>query len=232
MKKLLLLLALVPLLAFGQKADSLKTHKVSFGLSYSPDVCYRFLAGSADERSLIKLNNAQDRPLYGFTSGINFAYAFNKKIVLEAGAMFSSKGGQTKKIGLVTDSAGPNSIKYVYHRLYIGLPVKVNINLLTGRAKLYVTVGVSPDIYICEKTNAITGYPDGHTITYKQTYRKGYTVINLAALAGMGFSYDISKHFYFKLEPVFRCSVIPVDAEPIKEFIYSAGLNTGFFYKL
>lgn len=118
-----------------------------------------------------------------------------------------------------------------YQYFYIDIPIKVNFNLLTKRAKLYITAGISPNIFIIQKTNSLLQYDDGHTKKETQT-AQDFSIINLTVIGGIGFSYDITEHLYIKIEPTYRRSVTSIIDAPIKGYLYSVGLNTGFYYKL
>jgi hypothetical protein len=75
-------------------------------------------------------------------------------------------------------------------------------------------------------------YRDGHSETNKSSTSSDLRTISLTAIAGLGFSYDVTNRIYFKIEPVGRCSMIPIVAAPIKEYLYSIGVNVGVYYRM
>jgi hypothetical protein len=240
MKHLLLMLAFIPLTTFGQKTDSIKAKRISLGLTFSPDYCYRTLKPDKTKMSELIANERDsfEIPRFGYTTGINFAYMINKRFTLETGLLFSDKGEKAKNDTLIwntssgtTDPSLPIRMSFIYHYFYVDIPIKINFNLLTKRAKLYITAGISPNIYITQKTTSILEYDDGHT-TKNSTTSRNLTFINLAVIGGLGFSYDLTEHLYFKIEPTYRRSITSIISAPIKGYLYSIGLNTGIYYKL
>ncbi len=236
MKKFFLLLVMMPLMAYCQKTDTLKAKRFSIGLSYSPDYCYRFLASpNSLFKGVVEVRNKLGIPTFGYTTGVNFAYRFNRRFTLEFGAMFSKHGENMNFMDLIYSAPNPNDpikAKVYYRYYYIGIPIKVDFDILTKRAKLYATAGISPNIFIMDKTITFYEYSDG-TITEKSRIKDfAFSSLNLAAIAGIGFSYDFTKHFYIRVEPTFRCSIISINQEPVKDYLYSVGLNTGLYFKL
>ena len=241
MKKLLTLLTIIPLTLFGQDTETTTTKKYSIGLTFSPDICYRTLKPNAASQSIADDRNGYEIPKIGYTTGLNLAMNINKRITFETGLLFSDKGEQTKQYSLVwltpsglIDPSMPVSNSFIYHYLYLDIPIKVNYYLLTGRAKLFLTAGISPNIFLTQKTVSHLEYSDGHTTTSTSwgSGNTGFTSINLTFIAGLGFEYNISKKMYLKIEPIYRRSITSIVDAPIKGYLYSTGLNIGLFYKL
>jgi hypothetical protein len=236
---LLLTLAVLPLTLWCQNTDTTKPGRISIGITISPDYGYRVLNTSKSSTWIEDIRDTTEIPKFGFTAGIDLAFRINKRISLEAGLLYSDKCYQTKNITLVDlntsgqpDTLFPAIAKSTYHYIYLEIPIKINYYLLTKRAKLYLTGGISLNILLAQKSNLKVEFKDGQNETYKSTVTSGFRTINLAALAGVGFSYDVTKRIYFKIEPVFRCSMTPIFHAPIQEYLYSIGLNTGLYYRL
>jgi len=231
MKQLLLILALIPLTVFCQNTETTNDKRISIGLTFSPDYCY---ASSGKYYS--------ELPIVGFTSGINLAYNVNKRITLESGILLTAKGKKTT-YGLSV-AYWPEGVphytylyqyyadRYNYHHYYAEIPIKVNFNLVTKRAKLFITAGVSPNIYIGSKSTRIREYYSEDRIEKQATYYDAELIrVNLAVIAGLGFSYDLSEGLYLKIEPTYSQSVISID-KPTKLYLHSAGLDAGLYYRL
>ncbi|MCD4746336.1 MAG: outer membrane beta-barrel protein [Bacteroidales bacterium] len=119
-----------------------------------------------------------------------------------------------------------------YQYIYFNIPIKAQYYILTRKAKLFLTAGLSPNIFLVQKTTLIFEYSDGHTETNTSTGSSELTTINLTAIAGFGFSYDLTSKLFLKIEPIYRQSLTSIINAPIKEYLYSVGLNTGFYYRL
>ncbi|HZY25308.1 MAG TPA: outer membrane beta-barrel protein [Bacteroidales bacterium] len=239
MKLLLTLLTLIPLTLFCQNPATPKKVEFSIGLTFSPDYCYRTL--KTDGSIAIYKWAAESRdtfeiPKFGYTTGLNFAVKFNKRFSLETGLLFSDKGEKTKRLSdlhaIKPDSTMPTAVTFIYRYIYIDIPIKVNFYILTKRAKLFVMAGISPNIFLSQKTTSIIEYRDGHKNTDNSWHHEGYTIIDLTVIAGLGFSYDLSNKLSFSLEPTYRRSITPINDGGIRSYLYSIGLTTGLYYKL
>ena len=240
MKKLLTLLTIIPLTIFCQDTET-TTKKYSIGLTFSPDYCYRTLKPDASSKWIADDRNSHEIPKIGYTAGLNLAVNINKRFTFETGLLFSDKGEQTKQYSVVwvdvngqVDPTMPVANTFIYHYLYLDIPIKVNYYILTGRAKLFLTAGISPNIFLTQKTVSLLEYSDGHT-TINTSSGSGYTgfaIINLTFIAGLGFEYNFTKKVYLKIEPIYRRSITSIVNAPIKGYLYSSGLNIGLFYKL
>ena len=236
---LLISLTIIPLTLWCQSADTTKPGRISIGITISPDYGYRVLNASKSNTWLADTRDTTEIPKFGYTAGIDLAIRINKRISLEAGLLYSDKCYQTKNLILIPlnpsgqpDTLFPAVAKCIYHYIYLEIPLKINYYLLTKRAKFYLTGGVSLNILLAQKSNLKIEYHDGQTVTYKSSDNSDLRTINLAVLAGVGFSYDVTKRIYFKIEPVCRCSMTPGFHAPLQEYLYSIGLNTGIYYRL
>lgn len=213
---------------------------ISIGLTFSPDYCYRTLHPDASVKWIADNRNTLEIPKFGYTTGLNIAKSINKKITLETGLLYSDKGERTKKYSEVwltssgqPDPALPTAMTFIYHYIYLDIPIKANYYFLTQKAKFYLTAGISPNVFLSQKTTSILEYSDGHNTKKNSSGNSsGFSRINLTVIAGLGFSYDFTNKLYFKIEPTYRRSITSIIDAPIKGYLYSVGLNTGIYYNL
>jgi hypothetical protein len=239
-KTLLVILCLAPLALFCQLSGFSKAKKFAIGLVYSPDFCYRIATADASYRSTRDFYNTVEIPKFGYTTGLNFLWQLNKKFSLEAGALYSDKGYQTKQEPLSNGLYGGNFVNqpdnavsgsFVYHIQFLDIPLKVNYYLLRTGVKLFLSGGLSTNIFLGEKDTYTVTYGDGHTTTRELTPYSTPSAINLSVVAGIGISFHISRQLLVRIEPVYRQSLTPLSYSPIKYYLYSAGLNTGLYYR-
>jgi len=235
MKKLLIFsLTFLPLISFCQNSDTPNAKKIAIVLTFSPDYCYRTLKSDASSKWIADSRDTFEIPKFGYTAGLNLALNISKRITIETGLLYSDKGEKTKKYDLIWGQPNPDlPIKntFIYHYIYLDIPIKINYYLFTQRAKLFITAGISPNIFITQKTTSILEYSDGHTKTNSSTADNGFSKIDLTFIAGFGVSYDLTNRITLKIEPTFRRSIIPISTAPVKEYLYSMGLNTGIYFK-
>lgn len=241
MRRLLILLTFIPLTTFCQNTDTIVTKKLSIGLTFSPDYCYRILKPDASGKWIAENRDTREIPKSGYTTGLNLALNISKRITLEAGLLYSDKGEKTKTNAPIwvtssgqpdPDPALPTKITFIYHYIYLDIPIKANYYLLTKRVKFFLTAGISANIFLKQRITSIFEYNDGHTSTKSSSGNNAYEKINLAFTAGLGLGYDLTKKLYLKTEPTYRHSITPIIDAPIKGYLYSVGLNTGLYYKL
>lgn len=241
MKKYLLLISfLLPYALFSITIDSIKTvdsiknNKCEIGFSFSPDYSYRSLKSDASNQLIKEIRDTLEVPKFGYTAGINLLFHIHKKIVVETGLLFSDKGEKTKKTSFVnvTNDQLPTYYTYKYHYYYLDIPLKVNYYVLMGKLKIYLTAGISGNIFLTQKTTLLEGHDNKDTKRTSFTFNPEFNRFNLAFVAGAGINYKVSKRTDLKVEPIYRRSITPIDNFPIKVYLYSAGLNIGLTYKL
>ena len=219
---------------FSQEIDTTKTKRIAIGLTFSPDYCYRTLKPNETTKWIADFRDSIEIPKFGFTTGLCLLYQLNKRITLETGLQFSSKGEKTKQAPLIFAQPEPgNPIKntFIYKYNYLDIPYKVNYFILTKRLKFFISGGVSTNLFLFRNTTSIVEYIDGQTKTYNSK-GGGLSRINIAVLAGLGINYELNNKLTIRIEPTYRRSITSIVNAPIKGYSYSTGVNTGLFLKL
>lgn len=232
MKKILIILLLLPLLSTGQ-TDTLKKKKTEIGISFSPDIAYRSLKPDGSSSYIADIRDTLEIPKFGYTAGLNVGYTLSKKLSIEAAVLFSDRGERTEKY--TTDAAitGQATTKYAYnfHYYYLGIPLKADYFLITKKLRLYITAGISADFFLGETVSAITY--TGNERTKENTFADpGFSKVNIGMLAGAGIRYPVGKRSEFFAEPVYRRSLTSITIAPVKSYLYSGGLTLGLYYNL
>lgn len=241
MHRLLSLLLLLPFTSFCQEAETAKPNKLSIGFTFSPDYCYRLLIPDTANTSILIADrrDSLEIPKFGYTTGVNLALNFHKRITLETALLFSNKGEKTKSYSTVwvtssgqPDPSLPTKVAYVYHYLYLDVPVKANFYVLTKKVKLFVSAGLSTNIFLTQRTTAIYEYSDGRTTRNTSAGSDVFKRINFAFTAGVGLGYELTDKLYLQMEPTYRRSIHSIIDAPIQGLLYSTGINFGLYYKL
>lgn len=235
---LFLLILLIPFIAVSQDSD--KNRKFSVGLNFSPDYCYRTL--KTDISYLLfepEYRDNQEYPKFGYTAGVNGNYILNKKISFESGFYFSDKGETIKLYGtqLIGTPRDPNGFQNYFITInnkyyYLDIPFKVNIYLATKNTKFYISGGLSTNILLAHFYTMKSQIENNQQKTSTKKIEKEFYPINFAVTGGFGFSYDLNERYILRFEPVFRHSLTSIINDPVKHYLYSAGLNLGLSYKL
>ena len=227
-----ILLILTSILSYSQESEISQRNSLHIGLTFSPDYCYRTLRTDPSYQDWADQQNSSQIPKFGYTTGINAILKFNKSIALEMGVQFSDKGMQTKMIKIEQedpDQSIPDEIHNTWHYYYIDIPIKANYFILKGKLNLFVSPGLSTNIFWVQKRVHSEFNPDN-----EETYfmSEGFNRFNMAVLFGTGIDYFFSKKFNLRIEPIFRYSLTPLNNSELKRYQYSIGANFGLYYKL
>lgn len=236
MKPIFLFLMLLPLFSLCQETESQKADRVSIGLIFSPDYSYRTLKSDDDGKWVADSRDTMEIHKFGYTTGLSLVYKLNSNIRFETGLLFSDKGEKTKpRTGLIVlepVAILPVKVRFIYSYNYLDIPFKINYLVSDKKLKLFITGGLSANIFLFQKTTSIIEYEDGTTERNTLTdRRRGFDRINLAFLVGFAAEYELSKRLRLHLEPVYRRSITSIISSPLKEYLFSAGVNTGVYYK-
>ncbi len=225
MKKTVSLFALffITLTALSQPGDSIRYGKLGFGISFSPDYSYRTLKTGAADSWMKDVYDTLETAKYSYTAGFNITYHIHKNLVLGSGLLFADKGEKTKKYEAIESNNFNN------HYYYLDVPVKASYYLLHKKINLFLSAGLSANIYLNSHTTSKANNSDQKKqfVTSRDISR-----LNLAATAGFGIDCPLTDRWYFKLEPCYRRSLSPIANTPIKKYLYSFGLSFGFFCHL
>ncbi len=214
--------------------DTTKTSKFEIGCSVSPGYGYRKLKADAESNDIKQIRDTLEVARFGYTAGINVKYRFNNKIGIETGILYSDKGEKTKRTSFEDVPSGQKVIYYTYkyHYHYLDIPLKVNYYFFTGKVKLYVTAGISTNIFINKKTTLLKGHDKTDWEKTNSKTTTGFNRFNFALLAGAGINYKISDKLNLKAEPMYSRSLTSIINAPVKEYLYSYGLSIGIYRKL
>ncbi len=216
-----------------KKSDSTNTKNYEMSVSYTPEYSYRTLKANDDEASkLIKeIRDTLDVAKFGYSAGISLIYHPRKKLGIEAGVFFSDKGEKTKKNTMESLPFGQEAARYSYnfHYYYLTIPVKADYYFLTGKLKVYITAGVSANVLLVQKTTLIITHANSTERTTTDT-DNGFNRINMSVMGGFGLIYPITNKMNLKLEPIYSRSITSIINAPVKEYLYSIGVNVGLMF--
>lgn len=219
---------------YSKPSDSTRTKRIEIGITYSPNYCYRKLKADASSKWISDIRDTMEIAKFGYSAGINLVYKIKNNFSLESGILFSDKGEKTKEYLLGNSSSGklPINNTDIHHYMYLDIPVKANYYILTGKLKLFVTAGVSANIFLIQKNTSILGYSDRASEKQTSKINSGLSKINLSFIAGLGIDCPVTKKINFKIQPIYSRSINSIINTPIKSYLYSAGLNIGIYFKL
>ena len=221
MKKLTyLILMLFPFGSFGQLNDTIKKSKVDIGYTFAPEYSYRFLKSNSNNQWIVDNYDSLEFSKFGYALGINGVYNLKSNLTLSSALLFSNKGYQTKT------ELTPSLINYISNYYYLDIPIKVNYYFLTEKFRFYLSGGLSTNLFL---KHILISKQEGSNEDLRLTDNSSISKINLALNTGIGFDVSLTNKWYFKMECLYKQSIIPIGNTPVKKYLYSISPNLGFF---
>lgn len=235
MRILTIILTVFVLQSYSQTIDSISENKIYAGLNFSPDYSYRFLIADKDNpyyQSIAKRRDSLEIPKFGFTTGISILFEVNNRIMIDAGIQYANKGEKTKSYNIVIQDSdsiiAPETISATFNYYYLDIPIKVNYYFKKTNPKLFISGGISGNIFLNQKTT-IKYMNSGQKEKFDGIKNYSYD-INFSGLAGLGVDFEIFEKMNLRIEPTFRCSLFQMGDNVAKQYLYSIGTNFGIYY--
>lgn len=255
MKQLILITAmLISIAAFGQDTLNQKTtatgfKRFLFGVTLSPDYCYRTLKnndGSSWSSIIIDLRDEKEVPKFGYTAGLNICYNISKHTVIEAGVHYSNKGYALKNTdltyGLIIDprlgftypvnGTLPTEAQFIYNHRYLDLPLRAIFSFGENRMHFIASAGVTTNILLKATQTSILGYANGDVTKETKEELNDYKSINISPSISAGIDYGISNKINLRVEPTFRYGLLKIIDTPVTAYLWNGGINITCYYVL
>ena len=224
-------------LSFWTSAQNIfgsEQEKLSIGLFFSPDYAFRSLEADSDTSFTLNLRNDTEIPKFGFTAGVRMNYHVTERLIFETGFLLSEKGEKTKFQTLTTQVPEPDlpdEFRIVYRYYYLDIPWKVNYTFPIGRTIIFLSGGVSTNIFLQERTTGVSK-TDGKIERSTNKGNTNFNAIDFAFSGGLGVDYLLTEKMRLRAEPEYRRSLISIIEAPISGYLYSYGINLGFYYDI
>lgn len=238
---LFLQLLLVSFAAFGQENKSENTtgkmKGFQIGINFSPDVCYRTLYNKSKDISgaeILKERNENELPKFGFTTGVNVSYTIKKYVGIEAGIQYSNKGYQDKILELIFPQPAPDlpiKSRRIDNFHYLDIPIKANFFIGNKKVRFISSVGITTNILLKATITSIyyyTNRKERGTNVYSYDFER----VNLSPTVSVGIDYKINNKMNLRIEPTFRYGVLQIINTPLTAYLYSGGINIGYYFGL
>jgi len=240
MKKLLIILFLLPIFSFAQENETVEKSKVSIGLRLSPDYSYRIISQNDSEMSDDQweyLKNQQDSvniPKLGYTYGLTFAYDFNDYVGIQTGIQYSNKGYRTISVNTVYDiDMPPGEAQNIFNFSYLEIPLEIIGAYPAGKLQVIAGAGAAFGILASSSVKTIPDKPSDDFPVQINFFDHDYNKFNITPSANLGARYLVSPNLSIRAQAKFRYSLLnhDEDASYVTNFI-SAGFNLGLFFNL
>lgn len=228
MKKYLFIFFIANLFICSNVMAQHKGYKSAIGFTFSPDYAYRSLLSTDSANKLFKeIQTTPQNAIIGFTSGLSYRFNLLGTIGIETGINYTRKGWSA-------DSVNSQSvITNLFNYNYAVVPIKMRINLPSGRRLVYINAGVIGGVLLDAAKTVSTAYFTG-TLNSNQTTIESVVSnkIYYSMVFGIGLDYRLISNLYFKIEPNFQRTMSEYSKETVKAFLNSGGINLGLLWGL
>ncbi len=233
MLRFLTFLCLVLSLEIIAQDSTAQRSKWSIGLNVSPGIAYRDLKvvdASMAPPELIRFRNDMEIPRFGVSVAIMAAYSFNDRFELEAGCGYTSHGWAMEYEDRLFIARDPNDpaipssyepIRQEFH--YLDFPIRGMITFGKGRWCSISSIGGSLNLL---QRAAFVSIINGERRSVEHDY---FEDLNFTVIASTGIAFKPEGRSEFRLEPTFRYALLPIIDAPITGYLWSAGVNFGWY---
>src|ERR1044072_9112650 len=189
MRSVFVTLLIVISLGSARASDTISMRRSAWGISFSPDYCYRSLNYRSAAQWIADDRNGKEIPKWGFTCGIHFKRRITGKWSAEAGLLFSDKGEKTKweELAWSAQSASfPKQSRTIFHYQFLSIPLKLYYNVTQNKFQVFVFGGLSPDFFIRQRTVLELKDARGNISRNAATEPGVYSRVNFSGLLGFG----------------------------------------------
>jgi hypothetical protein len=201
--------------------------KISVGLNFSPEICYRTLkdnSGNSNINNLIDLKNKWEEPGFGFTTGVNVRYHISQIFLIEGALQYLNF-----KYKNTFDSTGLNfgdmidprygfiypTVGAVNHFHYLNLPLKFKVRFGKSKIMFISGAGITPGILL-KNIDPL----------------EEYNSFNLFSSISAGIEYNINENISLNIEPQFNYGVLKINEYDVTEHLWHGGINFACYYNL
>ena len=226
-----LLLLFIPFISFGQINQS-----IDFigGLDYS----YRNLSGGSDnplESNLIENLANEEHGKLNWRFGTNYNKRLNKKVFLKTGFRIAREGFKartdiSRRLGrkITDDMIFPEGFHkeiYGYNFWFLEFPIAARFEINKKKLSPFFELGLAPSYYVFSQTRFSTEF--GNKSHYFRENNSDFNAFHLLAFASFGYNYSLNENLQLFGQTVFRYHLTSSRAGPVKERLFTAGLELG-----
>jgi hypothetical protein len=219
--------------------------RFKIGLNVTPDMGYRVImvssGTSASElyESIKKDRDESEIPKMGFSAGVTVNYNLSKKVGIEAGLQYASRGYtyETEEIifaqninpltGFGTNFFGsiiPTQATFKYNWNYLEVPLRFVFTSGAKKVKFLASAGASAGLLLNAQQTTIVKYLDGSETNSTDEMTGNFRQFVISPQLSLGAEYQVSQHFHLRFEPIVRYAVQSLVDSPLKTNLASAGL--------
>jgi hypothetical protein len=206
--------------------------RIKIGLNATPEMGYRIIMVNGS--SSASLRNQTEEPKMGFSAGLTVIYNFSKKIGLETGLQYASRGYIYKTDDFFSDPflLMPETIESKYSWNYLEIPVRAVFTSGEKKVKFLASAGATAGFFLNARSTTIIKYLNGQESITSGELSIHYRQFVISPQLSLGAEYQLSPLIHFRFEPIARFALNSLVDSRIKTNLISGGLMVSFYVVL
>lgn len=225
--------------------------KLSYDFLMSPNYCYReLIATDHTKEFIVNSRNNNEKTKFSYKIGFGANYNFEKSFI-SLDLLLANKGYQSELnssniitpdpihplYGSIYSSASnstfisPDKINIIYNYYYLDVPISYSYIFLDRKIRLYVTGGFQGSFLLLAQRKSISTFNDGNKEVETNDDKADYESVNFSLIGGFGVDFQAKNKFHIVIEPYYERNITTNIVAPIKQYLYSVGLNIKLRYK-
>ena len=206
--------------------------RFKIGLNATPEMGYRIIMVTGS--SIASMRNETEIPKMCYSAGVTVNYNFSKKIGIEAGLQYASRGYTSITNDLISFGffLVPKEIEVRYNWNYLEIPLRFVFTSGDKKMKFLASAGATTGFFRGGQRTIIQKYEDGRETRSNNDFSGTYRQISISPQLSLGAEYQLSSLFHFRFEPIARYALNSVVNSPLKTNLISGGLLVSFYVVL
>jgi len=201
------------------------------GLNATPEMGYRIIMVTGS--SIASMRNETEVPKICYSAGVTVNYNFSKKVGIEAGLQYASRGYTSITNDIISFGfLAPKEIEVRYNWNYLEIPLRFVFTSGDKKMKFLASAGATTGFFRGGQRTIIQKYEDGHEARSNNDFSGTYRQISISPQLSLGAEYQLSSLFHFRFEPIARYALNSVVNSPLKTNLISGGLLVSFYVVL
>lgn len=229
--------------------DKRQFRRVYIGLSFTPDVSYRYLHGNfvpsgssqANVQGAVDYGNQHSIPEFGLNAAFKIGINLSNWFAIESGVGYSLIRYRYNSNQFYSPSVFNGNIinqadsfqttdKETYQ--YLTVPIGIRFSMGHKKVRGVITAGADLDFLIRQNANYTYSYADGQQVSNNTVQTGSFNTFNVSPYLGIGIDCHFSRTFVLRIMPRAEIQGLKNINTPVTEYLWNAGLNVSFLFGL
>jgi hypothetical protein len=200
------------------------------------DLGYRFIVNKTNDQEVsdhFRFRNKAESVKSSFRIGFNYNLAVSEKVFFKTGMRLTNPGYLATWIDttIYKKEGSPNFFNlnrdFKYSYLFLEMPIMVRYIYSENWCKSFIEGGFSTNYYLETRIKSIPNEDSAEIYNLKEEV----TPINLSANVSIGAEFLIAKRIPAFIQMIFRYQITNLEKNQLKEYLWTAGFESGMRYE-